>query len=99
MKGFVLMVAAGVAAIVGVLVGVVPVQVSDQGEVVSCGPAMLGGSSRFADLACANVHQPLQTLTVIMVVVAAILIVFGILALRSDPTQVARPVHRVPSVI
>lgn len=87
MKGFVLMVAAGVAAIAGVLIGVVPVQVYDQGELIACGPAVLGSDSRFADLACTTVYQPLQTLSVMLLVGAAIMIVLGIAALRGDPAR------------
>ncbi len=99
MKGFVLMVAAGVAAIVGVLVGVVPVQVRDQGELVACGPAMLGGQSRFADLACSSVHQPLQTLSVVLWVAAAILIGYGALALRAETDRPLREPQRVPTAV
>jgi hypothetical protein len=83
-KGFVLMVAAGVAAVVGVIVGVVPVQVLDQGQWVACGPAMLDGGGRFADLACSGVVQPLQTLAVVLLVAALILIGYGVSALRSS---------------
>jgi zinc transporter ZupT len=98
-KGFVLLVAAGVAAIVGVLVGVVPVSVRDQGEVIACGPALFGDGGRLADLACSTVQQPLQTLTVTLLVAAGIMIVFGFLALRAEPVEVAPEVQRVPSTI
>lgn len=81
-KGYVLLVAAGVAAVVGVLVGVTPLQVRDQGEVISCGSAMLGSNGRLADLACANLSAPLQTLTVVLLVAAAMMIGYGALALR-----------------
>lgn len=93
-----LLVAAGMAAVVGVLVGVVPVQVYDQGEIVSCGPAMLGSGSRLADLACADVYQPLQTLSVMLLVGAAIMIVFGTAALRADPVREMPAAHRVSAV-
>ena len=95
MKGFVLMVAAGVAAIVAAVVGVMPIQVYDQGEPVSCGPAVLDGGRRFADLACAQVHQPMQTLTVVLAVAAAILIGFGIAALRAPADGGLRSTHGV----
>lgn len=95
MKGFVLMVAAGVAAIMGVLIGVVPVQVYDQGELIACGPAVLGGDSRFADLACATVYQSVQTLSVMLLVGAAIMIVFGAAALRADPARAVSAAQHV----
>ena len=64
MKGFVLMIAAGIAAILGVLAGTMPVQVRDHGELISCGPAVLGNGSRLAELACADISAPLQTTAV-----------------------------------
>lgn len=89
------MVAAGVAAVVGVIVGVMPVQVLDQGQWVACGPAMLDGGGRFADLACSGVVQALQTLSVVLLVVALILIGYGVSALRSTRGEpVARSMER-----
>lgn len=96
-KGFVLMVAAGVAAVVAVVVAVLPVQVHDQGEVISCGPAVLD-RSRFADLACADVFEPLQTLSVLLLVAAAIMIAYGTAALRTDQRRDVTVAHRVSAV-
>lgn len=91
------MVTAGLAAVVGVLVAVVPVSVRDQHEVITCGPALLDGGP-MADTACAQVATTMQTWTVLLLLAAGVLIAYGIVALRAEPSHPASS-HRVGSAI
>ena len=92
MKGLVLMVAAGLAAICGVLVGSVSTGVKVDGQAISCGPALFHEWRGLPYLECAEVYEPWQTLAIVFFVGSVILIILGGLALRE-------PASRVPASV
>ncbi len=92
MKGLVLMVAAGTAAILGVLAGSVPTGGEVDGEAISCGPALFHDWSQLPYLECAEAYEPFQTLAIVFFVGSAILMILGGLALRE-------PAERVPAAV
>jgi hypothetical protein len=88
MKGLVLMITAGLAAILGVLVGSVPVAAAPDGQRISCGPSLIYDWRQLPNLECAGAYEPFQTLAIVLLVGSLILMIFGGRALR-QPSEVA----------
>jgi hypothetical protein len=88
MKGLMLMVAAGLAAVCGALVGSVPTSAEVDGQAIMCGPALFHDWSRLPYLECAAVYEPWQTLAIVFFVGSVILMIVGGLALREPHPRV-----------
>lgn len=86
------MVAAGVAAICGALVGSIPTGTEVDGQAIACGPALFHDWSRLPYLECAEVYEPWQTLAIVFFVGSVILMILGGLALRAPTSRVPAPV-------